>query len=150
MSDDGSTKDDVKIPDGETGDKIHKMFTEDGKDTSRLHSGNLLRIMLTYYQTLLSLLLWVRRPASTPRKLPNKRIAQCVDCLAGSKARIADRLQTELQHSLHISCKVVAPRQAQHSPVQFALGDQCTRFFGRFWVLCIAMCGKRITIHFPS
>lgn len=35
MSDDGSTKDDVKIPDGETGDKIKKLFTDEGKDTSR-------------------------------------------------------------------------------------------------------------------
>jgi len=34
MSDDGSTKDDVKLPDGEVGDKITKMFTEDGKDTN--------------------------------------------------------------------------------------------------------------------
>lgn len=38
MSDDGSTKDDVKVPDGEVGDKINKMFTEDGKDTSKSHS----------------------------------------------------------------------------------------------------------------
>jgi translation initiation factor 5A len=34
MSDDGSTKDDVKVPDGEVGDKINKLFVEDGKDTS--------------------------------------------------------------------------------------------------------------------
>lgn len=34
MSEDGSTKDDVKLPDGEVGDKITKLFTEDGKDTS--------------------------------------------------------------------------------------------------------------------
>ncbi|KAF1361511.1 translation initiation factor eIF-5A [Lizonia empirigonia] len=34
MSDDGSTKDDVKLPDGEVGDKINKLFTEEGKDTS--------------------------------------------------------------------------------------------------------------------
>ena len=34
MSDDGSTKDDVKLPDGEVGEKISKLFTEDGKDTS--------------------------------------------------------------------------------------------------------------------
>jgi translation initiation factor 5A len=34
MSDDGSTKDDVKLPDGEVGDKINKLFAEDGKDTS--------------------------------------------------------------------------------------------------------------------
>ena len=36
MSDDGSTKDDVKNPDGEVGDKINKMFSEEGKDTSEL------------------------------------------------------------------------------------------------------------------
>ena len=38
MSDDGSTKDDVKLPDGEVGDKITKLFTEDGKDTSMFES----------------------------------------------------------------------------------------------------------------
>jgi translation initiation factor 5A len=35
MSDDGTTKDDVKIPDGECGDKIKKLFTEEGKDISK-------------------------------------------------------------------------------------------------------------------
>ncbi|KAF2999011.1 Eukaryotic translation initiation factor 5A [Curvularia kusanoi] len=34
MSDDGSTKDDVKLPDGEVGDKINKLFVDEGKDTS--------------------------------------------------------------------------------------------------------------------
>ncbi|KAF1823517.1 translation initiation factor eIF-5A [Dissoconium aciculare CBS 342.82] len=34
MSDDGTTKDDVKVPDGEAGDKINKLFTEEGKDTN--------------------------------------------------------------------------------------------------------------------
>ncbi|KAK3056543.1 translation initiation factor eIF5A [Extremus antarcticus] len=34
MSDDGTTKDDVKVPDGEPGDKITKLFTEEGKDTN--------------------------------------------------------------------------------------------------------------------
>ena len=34
MSDDGSTKDDVKIPEGEIGEKIDKLFTQDSKDTS--------------------------------------------------------------------------------------------------------------------
>ena len=36
MDDDGSTKDDVKVPDGDIGDKIKKLFQEDGKDTSKL------------------------------------------------------------------------------------------------------------------
>lgn len=34
MSDDGSTKDDVKVPDGEVGDKIEKFFRTEDKDTS--------------------------------------------------------------------------------------------------------------------
>lgn len=34
MTDDGDTKDDVKMPDGEIGDKIKKLFREDEKDTS--------------------------------------------------------------------------------------------------------------------
>jgi len=35
MFDDGSTKDDVKVPEGEIGDKIRKLFVEDAKDTSK-------------------------------------------------------------------------------------------------------------------
>ncbi|KAK2807834.1 translation initiation factor eIF5A [Emmonsiellopsis sp. PD_5] len=34
MSDDGATKDDVKLPDGEVGDKIEKLFRVDEKDTN--------------------------------------------------------------------------------------------------------------------
>ncbi|PGH03774.1 eukaryotic translation initiation factor 5A [Polytolypa hystricis UAMH7299] len=34
MSEDGSTKDDVKVPDGEIGDKINKLFGEEEKDTN--------------------------------------------------------------------------------------------------------------------
>ena len=36
MSDDGSTKDDVKVPEGEVGEKIEKLFRTDEKDTSKL------------------------------------------------------------------------------------------------------------------
>jgi hypothetical protein len=36
MSDDGTTKDDVKNPENEVGDKIKKLFHDDGKDTSEL------------------------------------------------------------------------------------------------------------------
>lgn len=35
MSDDGTTKDDVKVPDGEVGDKIEKLFRTEEKDTSK-------------------------------------------------------------------------------------------------------------------
>jgi len=35
MSDDGSTKDDVKAPEGDIGDKINKLFSVEGKDTSK-------------------------------------------------------------------------------------------------------------------
>ena len=36
MSDDGSTKDDVKVPDGDVGEKIEKLFRTEEKDTSKL------------------------------------------------------------------------------------------------------------------
>ncbi|KAL2799375.1 translation protein SH3-like domain-containing protein [Aspergillus insuetus] len=32
MDDNGGTKDDVKVPDGDVGDRINKMFTEESKD----------------------------------------------------------------------------------------------------------------------
>lgn len=35
MDDSGNTKDDVKLPEGETGEKITKLFTEELKDTSQ-------------------------------------------------------------------------------------------------------------------
>ena len=34
MNDDGDTKDDVKIPEGEIGEKIIKLFRTEEKDTS--------------------------------------------------------------------------------------------------------------------
>ncbi|UNI22062.1 translation initiation factor eIF5A [Purpureocillium takamizusanense] len=34
MNDDGDTKDDVRLPDGEIGDKINKLFREEEKDTN--------------------------------------------------------------------------------------------------------------------
>jgi len=34
MSEDGTTKDDVKVPDGEVGEKINKLFREEEKDTN--------------------------------------------------------------------------------------------------------------------
>lgn len=43
MSDDGSTKDDVKVPDGEVGDKIEKLFNTESKDTSRFQSFTLVQ-----------------------------------------------------------------------------------------------------------
>jgi len=36
MLDDGSTKDDVKVPDNEIGERINKLFNEEQKDTSKL------------------------------------------------------------------------------------------------------------------
>jgi hypothetical protein len=37
MADDGETKDDVKVPEGEIGEKIDKLFTTEEKDTSEFH-----------------------------------------------------------------------------------------------------------------
>ena len=36
MGDDGSTKDDVKLPEGEVGEKIEKLFRTEEKDTSKI------------------------------------------------------------------------------------------------------------------
>jgi hypothetical protein len=73
MSDDGSTKDDVKLPDGEVGDKINKLFNEDGKDTSKsLFLNNHARSLLIPNQASSFSPPWVRSPPSTPRRLPNK------------------------------------------------------------------------------
>lgn len=36
MGDDGDTKDDVKVPDNEVGEKISRLFREEEKDTSTL------------------------------------------------------------------------------------------------------------------
>jgi hypothetical protein len=35
MEENGDTKDDVKVPEGEVGDKINKLFKEEEKDTSK-------------------------------------------------------------------------------------------------------------------
>jgi hypothetical protein len=71
MSDDGSTKDDVKNPDGEVGDKITKMFQEEGKDTSGFTQvTNNLRSQLITQQTSLSSLPWARRLPLTRRRPP--------------------------------------------------------------------------------
>ena len=35
MTDSGDTKDDVKVPDGELGDRINRMFREEEKDLSK-------------------------------------------------------------------------------------------------------------------
>jgi hypothetical protein len=51
MADDGETKDDVKVPEGEVGEKIDKLFTVEEKDTSKslLLSWSLIRTQLTNY-----------------------------------------------------------------------------------------------------
>lgn len=38
MADNGDTKDDVKIPEGDVGEKIEKLFRLEEKDTSKLFS----------------------------------------------------------------------------------------------------------------
>ena len=40
MADDGETKDDVKVPEGEVGEKIEKLFTTEEKDTSKFRQRN--------------------------------------------------------------------------------------------------------------
>lgn len=75
MADDGETKDDVRVPDGEIGEKINKLFTEEEKDTSEFHhryfdnkTGYIL--ISNSYQTSLFLRLWASKQLSKPRRLP--------------------------------------------------------------------------------
>jgi len=37
MDENGNTKDDVKLPEGEVGEKITRLFKEEEKDTSMFH-----------------------------------------------------------------------------------------------------------------
>ena len=83
MTDDGTTKDDVKVPDGEVGDKINKLFTEEGKDTSKLRLDSFPCTILTCRQTSLPLLPWVRRLQLRPRSPPSLKLfskKQGVEC----------------------------------------------------------------------
>lgn len=71
MHDDGSTKDDVKVPSGEVGDKINKLFKEEEKDTSAYHRNHLSNVpVLTSFQTSSSSLPWARSAPLTPRRPP--------------------------------------------------------------------------------
>ena len=88
MTDDGTTKDDVKVPDGEVGEKITKLFTDEGKDTSKLDLKPFLRILLTCHQTSLFSLLWVRRLQLMPRRPPSLKLLskkQGVECRQNTK-----------------------------------------------------------------
>lgn len=51
MDDSGNTKDDVKIPEGDVGDKISRLFREEEKDTSKYHLmvGSFLSTVLTFF-----------------------------------------------------------------------------------------------------
>jgi hypothetical protein len=70
MSEDGNMKDDVKVPEGEIGQKIEKLFRDEEKDTSAYHLLNIEHNkILTTFQTSSSLPPWVRRPPLTPRRL---------------------------------------------------------------------------------
>jgi translation initiation factor 5A len=48
MADDGETKDDVKVPEGEVGEKIEKLFTTEEKDTSEFRYQNFRSIWGTH------------------------------------------------------------------------------------------------------
>lgn len=71
MSENGDTKDDVKVPDGEVGDKIEKLFRTEEKDTSKLELMYFWQHLADLSKMLLFLLPWVRRSPLRPRKLQN-------------------------------------------------------------------------------
>lgn len=69
MADDGETKDDVKVPDGEVGEKIDKLFTQEEKDTSRFTAAFSEDYANTFLKTSSFSQLWVSRLRSKPRRL---------------------------------------------------------------------------------
>lgn len=100
MSDDGSTKDDVKVPDGEIGDKIKKLFVDDGKDTSKPPSPLKVRAQsANVLQTSLFSPLWVRRPLLMPRRLQNKHMR---DVKFGFQANGDDCLPNQWAETLRL------------------------------------------------
>lgn len=72
MSDDGGEKNDVKIPDGEVGDKIKKLFREEEKESSKfaLRASSDFPWLTLSAQTSSSSPLWERRLPSIARKPP--------------------------------------------------------------------------------
>lgn len=70
MADDGETKDDVKVPDGEVGEKIDRLFTTEEKDTSQFQMV-LASISVANCAVKMSLflLLWVNKQLLKPRRL---------------------------------------------------------------------------------
>jgi hypothetical protein len=75
MTDDGETKDDVKMPDGEVGEKIQKLFVTEEKDTSMTRPCSKLALERIYglitSQTSLFLPPWASSPLLRPRRLPS-------------------------------------------------------------------------------
>ena len=92
MTDDGDLKDDVKIPDGEIGIKINKLFKIDEKDTSKFSGSGCLvvipsAVLTRIVQTLSSLLPWVRRRLSSARRLPASKLGVRFTNLTSAAAR---------------------------------------------------------------
>jgi hypothetical protein len=64
LLDDGSTKDDVKVPESEVGEEIEKLFKVEKKDLGKFALAKVAFHVLIASQTLSSSLLWARRPPS--------------------------------------------------------------------------------------
>ena len=142
MSDDGSTKDDVKVPDGEVGDKINKLFTEESKDTSKYYLVYPW-YLLTVLQTSSSLLLWARSVPLTPRKRPSpvkqpfrwaaRPLAE--QELWGVDGPDAKKRRFYVQYIGSQSALTLAP---PGTSMRLCCDDQCLWFFRRIWLSCIA------------
>lgn len=49
LKDDGDTKDDVKVPEGDVGERIVKMFKDEGKDVSKYNPAYATRIISSLF-----------------------------------------------------------------------------------------------------
>lgn len=125
MDEDGSTKDDVKLPEGEIGDKIERMFREEEKDCSKWKSYyvTILNSASNHtLQTSLSSPPWVSSAAWMSRRLPraNKRLNRVhgsCDCPVSFSV-----LQNGLAVFAHVSGRIRHMVTLRHNLLQYKLG----------------------------
>ena len=72
MADDGDTKDDVKVPEGEIGEKIEKLFRTEEKDTSRILSTTLRSLLIQIHTDVIVLTSMGEEVAIEAKEAPSK------------------------------------------------------------------------------
>jgi len=145
MNDDGDTKDDVKVPEGEVGEKINKLFKDEEKDTSKFHPSRIINEILTSIRRhhshchgrrglhrgqgspeVLDWLFWVRILSA------ENKTALCW--------QVVEMAATLFAYYL-CEVAVLAKRSALCKALSRAFAGQCLGFYGWIWLLHCHMWG---------